>query len=112
MSNFGNGVIHFSVKTGYAGKLRIGISSDTELGVPAEAFVLVSNADSFGYCSSSILKWCDVSIPLSAFKVANSALDLKYILTRFSISDVYSATGNGVATGQSEIKLDNIYWAQ
>jgi exo-beta-1,3-glucanase (GH17 family) len=112
MSNFGNGAIHFSIKTGYAGKLRIGISSNTALGVGAEAFVLVSNGDSYGYCSNATPGWCDVRIPLSAFKAANPALDLQYILTRFSISDVYSATGNADATGKPEIRLDNIYWAK
>jgi hypothetical protein len=112
MLNFANGAIHFSIKTGYVGKLRIGISSDTDLGVAAESFVLVSNGDSYGYCSNANPSWCDVSIPLSAFKAANPALDLRYILTRFSISDVYSATGNGTASGQPEIKLDNVYWAQ
>jgi len=111
MSNFANGSIHFSVKTGYVGKLRIGISSDTELGVPTEAFVLIANGDSYGYCNNAA-SWCDVSIPLTAFKAANPALDLRYILTRFSVSDVYSATGNATATGQPEIRLDNIYWSQ
>jgi hypothetical protein len=118
MTNFANGSIRFSIKTGYVGKLRIGISSDTELGVGVEAFVLVSNGDSYGYCSGATPGWCNVSIPLSAFKAANPALDLRYILTRFSISDVYSttdgspSTGNADATGQPEIRLDNIYWSQ
>jgi hypothetical protein len=111
MSNFANGSIHFSVKTGYVGKLRIGISSDTELSGAIESFVLVSNGDGYGYCSNSAT-WCDVSIPLTAFKAANPSLDLRYVLTRFSISDVYSATGNADATGQPEIRLDNIYWSQ
>jgi exo-beta-1,3-glucanase (GH17 family) len=112
MSKFANGSVNFSIKTGYVGKLRIGISSDTDLGVVAESFVLVSNGDSFGYCSGATPGWCNVGIPMSAFKAANPALDLRYILTRFSISDVYSATGNADATGQPEIRLDNIYWAQ
>jgi exo-beta-1,3-glucanase (GH17 family) len=112
MTNFANGSIRFSIKTGYVGKLRIGISSDTELGAGAEAFVLVSNGDSYGYCSGATPGWCNVSIPLSAFKAANPDLDLRYVLTRFSISDVYSATGNADATGQPEIRLDNIYWSQ
>jgi hypothetical protein len=111
MSNFSNGSIHFSVKTGYVGKLRIGISSDTELIGTTESFVLVSNGDGYGYCSSAT-RWCDVSIPLSAFTSANPDLDLRYVQTRFSISDVYSATGNADATGQPEIRLDNIYWSQ
>jgi len=109
MSNFANGAVRFSVKTRYAGKLRIGISSDTVLGAGAESFVLVGNGD-YGYCNTGA--WCDVSIPLSAFKAANPALDLRLILTRFSVSDVWSATGNTERTGMPAIALDNIYWNQ
>lgn len=110
LSNFSNGSVRFSVKTAYVGKLRIGISSDTELGRPTEAFVLVSNG-TYGYCNTGTV-WCDVSIPLSAFKVASPTLDLRYVLTRFSISDVWDQTGNAGRTGMPEIRLDNIYWAQ
>jgi hypothetical protein len=112
MSSFANGAIHFSVKTGYQGKLRIGISSDTDFGSVVEANVLVSSGDAYGYCSNSTAVWCDVSIPLSAFKAANSLLDLRLILTRFAIADVYSETGNTARSGMPEIRLDNIYWAQ
>jgi exo-beta-1,3-glucanase (GH17 family) len=112
MSNFVNGAIHFSVKTGYQGKLRIGISSDTDLGNVVEANVLISSGDAYGYCSNSTAVWCDVTIPLSAFKAANSLLDLRYILTRFAIADIYSETGNTARGGMPEIRLDNIYWAQ
>lgn len=107
MSNFANGNVRFSVKTTYAGSLRIGISSDTVLGSGAEAFVLVSNRN-YGYCNTGT--WCDVSIPLSAFQTANPSLDLRYVLTRFSISDVWTATGNTARTGMPAIALDNIYW--
>lgn len=110
MSNFVNGSIKFSVKTNYLGKLRIGISSDTDTRSTQEAYVLVSDGDQYGYCRTGT-SWCTVTIPLSAFKTANPLLDLRYILTRFSISDVYSATGND-GTGQSTIKLDNIYWSR
>lgn len=109
MTNFANGTVNFSVKTSYVGKLRVGLSSDTELGSPVEANVLVSS-DNFGYCNTA--SWCNVSIPLSAFKAANPDLDLRYILTRFSIADIYSETGNTARTGMPEIRLDNIYWAQ
>ncbi len=109
MSNFASGSVRFSVKTNYAGALRIGISSDTVLGSGAEAFVLVSNGK-YGYCNTGV--WCDVSIPLSAFQAANPALDLRYVLTRFSISDVWSATGNTARTNMPPIAMDNIYWAK
>lgn len=110
LSNFSNGSIRFSIKTAYVGKLRIGISSDTELGRPTDAFVLVSNG-TYGYCNTGTV-WCDVTIPLSAFKAASPSLDLRYVLTRFSISDVWDQTGNTARTGMPEIRLDNIYWAQ
>ena len=112
MSNFANGAIHFSVKTAYLGKLRIGISSDTDLGTVVEANLLVSSGDSYGYCSNSTAVWCDVAIPLSAFKLANPLLDLRYILTRFSIADIYGETGNAARDGMPAIELDNIYLAQ
>jgi hypothetical protein len=112
MSNFANGAIHFSVKTGYQGKLRIGISSDTDQGIAVEANLLVSSGDSYGFCSNTTAVWCDVTIPLSAFKSANPLLDLRYVLTRFSIADIYSLTGNTARDGMPQIALDNIYWAQ
>jgi len=109
MSGFASGTVRFSVKTTYAGKLRIGISSDTVLGSGAEAFVLVANGD-YGYCNTGA--WCDVSIPLSVFQAANPLLDLRYILTRFSVSDVRAETGNIARTGMPTVALDNIYWNQ
>ena len=107
MTNFSNGTVRFSVKTTYAGALRVGLSSDTVLGTGADAFVLVSNG-TYGYCNTGA--WCDVSIPLTAFQAANPALDLRFVLTRFSISDVWTATGNTARTGMPAIALDNIYW--
>jgi len=107
MSAYAGGTLRFSVKTTYAGALRIGISSDTVLGSGAEANVLVSNG-TYGYCNTGA--WCDVSIPLSAFQAANPSLDLRYVLTRFSVSDVWTATGNTARTGMPPIALDNIYW--
>lgn len=108
MSNFANGSIHFSVKTAYVGSLRVSISSDTVLGAGAEADVLVSNG-TYGYCNTGT-NWCDVSIPVSAFLAANPNLDLRLVLTRFSIADIWSATGNIARSGMPEIRLDNIYW--
>jgi exo-beta-1,3-glucanase (GH17 family) len=111
MINFANGSVRFSVKTSYVGKLRVGLSSDTELGSPVEANVLVSSGN-YGYCNGTPAIWCNVSIPLSAFKAANPALDLRYILTRFSIADIFSESGNIARGGMPEIRLDDIYWAQ
>ena len=110
MSNFANGTIRFSIKTGYVGSLRIGISSDTDSGTAVESQILVSNGK-YGYCNNAAT-WCDVVIPVADFVATNPLLDLRYILTRFSISDVWTATGNSARTGMPAIKLDNVYWAQ
>lgn len=110
MSNFAGGSVRFSVNTQYAGKLRIGLSSDTMTGVGAEAFVFVENGDKYGYCNKAGT-WCDVKIPVADFIAANPKLDLRLVLTRFSISDVYEQTGNK-AGDERAIKLDNIYWTQ
>jgi hypothetical protein len=110
MSNFVNGTIRFSIKTAYVGSLRIGISSDTNNGVAVESQILVNNGK-YGYCNNAST-WCDVSIPVADFVAANPKLDLRYILTRFSISDVWTDTGNAARTGMPAIKLDNVYWAQ
>ncbi len=107
LSAFESGAVRFSIKTTYAGKLRVGISSDTMTGGGAEAQVLLANGD-YGYCNTGM--WCDVTIPLRVFKAANPKLDLRLVLTRFSISDVWSATGNTTKTGMPAIKLDSIYW--
>jgi exo-beta-1,3-glucanase (GH17 family) len=116
MSGYAGGSIRFSVKTLYEGALRIGISSDNALGkAGAEAFVLVS-AGKYGYCRTN--SWCDVVIPLSEFQNANPGLDLRLILTRFSVSDVWKGgagavlTGNTARSGMPEIRLDNIYWSK
>lgn len=112
LSGFTSGSIRFSIKTAYAGSLRVGISSDTELGNPVESNVIVG-AGKFGYCTAATVAnatWCDVTIPLSEFTKANSKLDLRYVLTRFSVSDIYSETGNTARIGMPSIALDNIYW--
>jgi len=110
MSQFASGTIRFSIKTGYVGSLRIGISSDTESGTPVESQILVNNGK-YGYCNNAST-WCDVSIPVADFVAANPKLDLRYILTRFSISDVWTETGNAARTGMPAIKLDNVYWSK
>lgn len=109
LSNFSAGTVRFSVKTAYVGKLRVGLSSYTALGEGVDAFVYLANGD-YGYCNTGA--WCDVSIPLSAFQAANPKLDLRFVLTRFSVADIWDQTGNTARTGQPEIRLDNIYWSR
>ena len=102
------GKLNFSIKTSYIGKLKIGFSTDTEDRKGAEANLLITNG-SYGYCNTGV--WCNVSIPISAFTAVNPKLDLRYVLSRFIISDVYKDTGN--ASGQTtKLNIDAIYWSK
>jgi exo-beta-1,3-glucanase (GH17 family) len=103
------GSLHFSIKTTYAGKMKIGIATDTEDRSGAEAYVLLSNGDRYGYCNTGV--WCDVSIPLSALAAVNPNLDLHYVLNRFIISDKYVDTGN-TPGATTKINIDKIYWSK
>lgn len=101
--------LNFSIRTTYAGKLEIGFSTDTELRDAQEVFLQISNGDAYGYRNDGA--WHDVRIPLSAFKALNSKLDMKYLLSRFMISDRYQYTGN--TAGQNiEVRVDKIYWSK
>ena len=101
--------LNFSIRTIYAGKLEIGFSTDTELRDAQEVFLQISNGDAYGYRNDGA--WHDVRIPLSAFKALNSKLDMKYLLSRFMISDRYQYTGN--TAGQNiEVRVDKIYWSK
>lgn len=103
-----SGALHFSVRTSYAGALEIGLSTDTESRSGAEAYVRLTNGDVHGYCSTNV--WCDVSIPLSSFKTANPAIDLRYLLSRFIVADRYAYTGNTSQT--TKVLIDNIYFSK
>ncbi len=102
------GRINFSIKTDYIGKLKIGVGTDTEDRSGAEANLLLSPGD-YGYCNTGA--WCAVSIPVSVFIAVNPKLDLRYVLSRFIISDIYKDTGN--APGQTrQLNIDAIYWSK
>ena len=104
----GTGRINFSIKTNYAGKIKIGVGTDTEDRSGAEASLVIGNGD-YGYCNTGA--WCTVSIPMSAFIAANPKLDLRYVLSRFIISDIYKDTGN--TSGQTtQLNIDAIYWSR
>ena len=103
-----NGRINFSIKTDYVGKIRLGVGTDTDDRSGAEANILLSSGD-YGYCNTGV--WCNVSIPLSAFISINPRLDLRYVLSRFIISDVYSETGN--TPGQTrQLNIDAVFWSK
>ena len=102
-----SGRLHFSIKTAYAGALEIGLSTDTDDRSGAEAYLRLTNG-SYGYCNTNA--WCDVSIPLSAFKAANPAIDLRYVLSRFIVADRFSSTGQTSQT--TVLNIDNIYYSK
>jgi hypothetical protein len=102
------GTLNFSVKTQYVGAIRIGISTDTDDRSGAEAYVTLTNG-TYGYCNTGA--WCKVAIPLTAFTAVNANIDLRYVLSRFIIADIYAETGN--TSGQKvQINLDAIFYAK
>ncbi|OYU71858.1 MAG: hypothetical protein CFE45_41900, partial [Burkholderiales bacterium PBB5] len=103
------GTLNFSIKTTYAGKIEIGLISDTLNREGAEAFLQIANGQ-YGYCNSGT--WCTVSIPLKDFVAANPKLDLSLITARFVIADRFASTGNFAKTGLPKLNLDGIYWAK
>ena len=110
LSNFAaNGSLHFWIKTTYAGKIEIGISSDTQDRAGAEAYLQIGNGQ-YGYCNSGA--WCEVSIPLKDILAANPKLDLSLVLSRFVIADRYAFTGNTQRAGLPTLNVDGIYWSR
>jgi exo-beta-1,3-glucanase (GH17 family) len=109
LSGFANGRIEFSIRTTYAQKLEVAISTETELEGAVEAFLQLSNGD-YGYCNTG--EWCRVSIPVQAFVDANPKLDLRLVLGRFFISDRFEITGNSQRTNLPPIFIDGVVWTR
>jgi hypothetical protein len=109
LSGFANGRIEFSIRTTYAQKLEVAISTETELEGAAEAFLQLSNGD-YGYCNTG--EWCRVSIPVQAFLDANPKLDLRLVLGRFFIADRFEITGNTQRTNLPVINIDGVVWTR
>jgi hypothetical protein len=104
------GSLRFSVKTTYAGKIEIGVSSDTADRTVQEAYLQIGNGD-YGYCNTGV--WCSVTIPLSAFAAVNPKLDLSLVLSRFIIADRYAFTGKASNSNiTTKINIDAIYWSK
>jgi exo-beta-1,3-glucanase (GH17 family) len=110
LSAFANGSLNFSVKTTYAQKIEVGISTDVDGGSAVEAYLQIS-AGQYGYCNTGI-SWCNVSIPIKDFIAANPKIDLRLVLNRFVIADRFANTANTLKTGLPVINIDNIYWAK
>ncbi len=107
LSGFANGHLVFSIKTTYAGKIEIGMGSDTVNRDGAEVFLQIGNGD-YGYRNNG--QWVQVSIPLRDFVAKNPKLDLSLIRSRFIIADRWEVTGNFARTGLPPLSLDGIYW--
>lgn len=96
------------VNTTYPGKIEIGVSTLDADGNGQEAFVQVGNGD-YGYCNTGV--WCQVSIPLQAFKTVNPKLDYRLVVNPFYISDRYSFTGKASGSNiRVPLNIDGIRW--
>jgi exo-beta-1,3-glucanase (GH17 family) len=103
------GTVNFSIKTTYAGKIEIGLASDTTDRAGAEAYLQIASGQ-YGYRNNG--EWVQVSIPLAAFKAANPQLDLSLVTLRFIIADRWAQTGNLARTNLPKLYLDGIYLAK
>jgi exo-beta-1,3-glucanase (GH17 family) len=109
LSNYAaTGTLNFWIRSGYPGKIEIGISTDTQDREPQEAYLQIQPGN-YGYCNTGA--WCQVSIPVKDFVARNPKLDLSMVLARFIISDVYSRTGNAPGS-TAKLAIDGIHWAR
>ncbi len=102
------GTLSFWVSTSYPGKIEIGISTDTQDRYVQEAYLQIQPGN-YGYCNTGA--WCKVTIPLKDFVAKNPKLDLSLVLSRFTLSDVYSRTGNTPGS-TAKINIDAIIWSK
>jgi exo-beta-1,3-glucanase (GH17 family) len=104
------GFVNASINTSYPGKIEIGLSTLDADGNSHEAFVQIGNGE-YGYCNTGT--WCQVSIPLSAFKAKNAKLDFRLVLNPFYIADRYEFTGKPLGSNiTTKLNVDGIYWAR
>lgn len=110
LSGFAGGTLSFQVSTTYAGKIEIGIATDTQDREGQEAYLQIGPGD-FGYCNTGA--WCTVTIPVSAFSAVNPKIDLSLVVLRFVIADRYAFTGKAGGAGiGTPILLDAIRWSK
>ena len=123
LSQFGaSGRLNLSIRSTYPGKLRIGFLTGSG-NTAFDAFVTVSNTNADGYGYTNDGQWHNVSIPISAIRAAgapsfgNTAATAQFDLSRvtnpFVVNDVYDATGNSGARGNTtKVFVDNIHWTK
>jgi exo-beta-1,3-glucanase (GH17 family) len=110
LSIFAGGHINFHVKTTYAGKIEIGLSTLTETGESVEVLLPVGEGD-YGYKRDG--NWQSVKIPLQAFKTANPKLDLRFVVSPFYIADRYASTGKAQGSNiTTPIRIDSVHWSR
>ena len=108
------GVLNFSIKTAYTGRLKIGFQS-TIGGVTKDLFIDVGTSGSYGFARGDNA-WHNLSIPISAILAANPSVTaasaqakLATIVTPFVIADTHAANA---PNGTEPIYLDEIYWSK
>lgn len=112
LSSFADGHVRFQVRTnGYPGQVMVGISSDTDDRDVVDAYVLLEPGDAYGWCNTG--DWCQVSIPVADFLAANPKIDLRLVVFRFIIADIYDRTGKPLNLGGlPPIAIDDLHWSQ
>lgn len=104
------GSVNLWVKTAYAGKIEIGMSSLTNEGDTQEVYLQIGNGE-YGFCNTGA--WCQVSIPLQAFKAKNPKIDFNLVVSPFIISDRYSFTGKPLNSNiTTKLNVDGVYWSK
>ncbi len=104
------GRINVWIKTRYAGKIEIGLSTLTANGDTQEVYLQIGSGD-YGYCNNDT--WCQVSIPLQAFQAKNPSIDLRLVLNRFIIADRYVFTGKPLNSNiTTKLHIDGIFYAR
>lgn len=111
LEQFANGALTFWVKTdGYPGRIRVGITTDDTDRDGQAANVVLQNGQ-YGYCNTN--QWCQVTIPVSAFKAVNPKLELNVVFNKLVISDIFTENGKPLnTTGLPPILVDGIRWVR
>jgi exo-beta-1,3-glucanase (GH17 family) len=103
--------LKLQMKTDYPGKISIGISSLAADGYSQTSFILIDNGD-YG-CVRSSSAWCQITIPMQAFKDKNPKIDLRLVVQPFIITDLYASTGKAPGADiRNLINIDDIHWAR
>jgi exo-beta-1,3-glucanase (GH17 family) len=114
MSAFANtGVLNFSIKTAYTGRLKVGFQSEVDE-IPKDLFIDIGPKANYDFPRDNA--WHSLSIPISdilaanpGVTAANAQAKLASIVTPFVIADTHA---ENAPNGTDEIYLDEIYWSK